>query len=223
MDLKEFLEKYKPEEKTLRIDDRSFIFFFPRDIIPFINEKDPISNFPLWARMWEGAIVLIDYLCNQRWEKAMSFLEIGAGIGFVGIVTASLGHRVTITDYNEDALNFIHANALKNLREDEIKRVKVKKCDWNRPDLDEKYDYIIGSDVIFREEDFEPILSLFDRYLKEDGEIILSEGIRKSSLKFLEFLDKGYNVKAIKKILRSKDGEIPVILIKAKRAPKGAL
>ena len=216
--LKEFLKKYQVEEKKLKIGSNEFTFFLPKDITPFVKEKASMSEFPLWAKIWEGSIVLISHIYELNSTIPKSFLEIGAGIGVVGIIAAFLGHKVTITDYNKDALQFALANVYKNLDSEKKKSVVVKKCDWKDPQLSEEtYDFIVGSDILYREEDFEPLLNLFNKHLRQTGEIILAEGVRKSSLKFLNELSREYEVKAAKKILRSPTQEIPVILIRAKR------
>jgi len=215
--LESFLKKYEVEEKTLKIENKNFVFFLPKDLTPFIKEG-ALSEFPLWAKVWEGAIVLASYIYELDLDVPKSFLEIGAGIGVVGIIIASLGHKITITDYDEDALKFALANACKNLDSEKKESVTVKRCDWKQPQLEgERYDYIVGSDILYREEDFDPILRLFNTYLKPTGEVILAEGIRKSSLMFLDKLSKEYEVKIRKRVLRSSDQQTPVILIRAKR------
>ena len=213
--LSNFFATYEVDTTKLKIGDKEFVFFLPRNISKFVDQRNLFKNFPLWARIWEGAIVLADYISRLEINIPKSFLEIGAGIGVVGIITASFGHNVTITDYNKDALNFACANVHKNLG-DNIKNIKIKILDWKAPKVDESYDYIIGSDVVYKEEDFDYILNLFDVALKKKGEIILSESFRKNSLKFLEILSRKYKVQAIKKVLRSDKGETPVILVKAK-------
>ena len=213
--LQNFLKKYEVDIVKLKIRDKEFNFFLPKDISNFVNQDDPFNNFPLWAKIWEGSIVLADYISGLDINRYRSFLEIGAGIGVVGIVAASFGHKVTITDYNEDALNFAYANAYKNLGHN-TSNVEIKFLDWKKPNINKKYDYIIGSDIVYKEEDFEPLTRLFDIALKERGEIILAESLRKNSLKFLEILSEKYNVKAIKKVLRSDREEIPIILAKIK-------
>ena len=215
--LSEFLKKYEVDKTELKIGNRRFKFFLPQDISKFVNQEDPFADFPLWAKIWEGAIVLADYVSRLNLEIPKSFLEIGAGIGVAGIVVASYGHSVTITDYNKDALNFAWANIHINLG-DEAKNVKIKKLDWRNPEIDVKYDYIIGSDVVYREEDFDPLIRLFDAALDKKGEIILSETFRKNSLRFLEILNTKYKLKAMKKVLRSHDEETHVILIRAQPA-----
>jgi len=213
--LDEFLKKYKVDTVELVIKKKRYTFFLPQDISDFINQDNPFDNFPLWARIWESAIVLADYLSGLSIENKKSFLEIGAGIGVVGTVVASFNHQVTITDCSEDALNFVRANVYKNLGPD-VSNVEVKILDWRKPEISRNYDYIIGSDIVYKEEDFEPLIKLFDIALKKDGEIILAEGLRKNSLKFFDILSKKYKIKATKKVLRSDTEKVPIILARIK-------
>jgi len=213
--LDEFLKKYKVDTVELVIKQKRYTFFLPQDISDFINQDNPFDNFPLWARIWESAIVLADYLSGLSIENKKSFLEIGAGIGVVGTVVASFNHQVTITDCSEDALNFVRANVYKNLGPD-VSNVEVKILDWRKPEISRNYDYIIGSDIVYKEEDFEPLIKLFDIALKKDGEIILAEGLRKNSLKFFDILSKKYKIKATKKVLRSDTEKVPIILARIK-------
>lgn len=212
--LSEFFEKYEVDTVELKIRGKKFFFFLPKDISKFINQQNPLDNFPLWARIWEGAIVLADYIYSLNLETQRCLLEIGSGVGVAGIIAASLGHDVTITDYNKDAIAFACANACKNLGSKNT--VKIKILDWRKPEISKKYDYIIGSSVIYKEESFDPILDLFHMALKKDGQIILSENFSKNSLKFLEVLSRKYKVQAMKKILRSDKRKTFVILIKAR-------
>ena len=213
--LDEFLKKYKVDTVELVIKKKRYTFFLPQDISDFINQDNPFDNFPLWARIWESAVVLADYLSGLSIENKKSFLEIGAGIGVVGTVVASFNHQVTITDCSEDALNFVRANVYKNLGPD-VSNVEVKILDWRKPEISRNYDYIIGSDIVYKEEDFEPLIKLFDIALKKDGEIILAEGLRKNSLKFFDILSKKYKIKATKKVLRSDTEKVPIILARIK-------
>ena len=83
---------------------------------------------------------------------------------------------------------------------------------WTKPVLEGRFDMILGSEVIYKEEYFEPLLRLFRRYLKPDGEIILAEGLRKTSMEFFKRMSDICDVKARKRILRSKGEEKRVIL-----------
>jgi 16S rRNA G1207 methylase RsmC len=162
----------------------------------------------LWIKIWEASIILADYLAGLNFEPEKRFLEIGCGLGLVGIVASAFGHHVTITEYNQDALNFARANALLN----KVSNIEIKEMNWNKPQLQGSFDCIIGSEIIYKESDFQSILSLFRTYLKDGGEIILAEGIRKTSMKFMRQMGDSFNIKAQKRIFRSKDREIMVML-----------
>jgi len=46
--------------------------------------------------------------------------------------------------------------------------------------------YIVGSEVVYHDQDFEPLRNLFERFLKPEGEVILCEGIREDEPGFLQ-------------------------------------
>jgi predicted nicotinamide N-methyase len=117
----------------LVIRDRSFRFFVARTLDSFIDPQDNFHDFPLWITVWEASFVLAEYLAGLDVEPGKRFLEIGCGIGVVRIVAASFGHHVTMTEYNQDALNFARANALLN----NASNLEIRELDRNRPEIEE--------------------------------------------------------------------------------------
>ena len=208
---KQFLAEYETDATEVKIGARDFNFFVPGSIDRFTNTQDIFRNFPLWAKIWEASLILADYLAAMPFKPEKRFLEIGAGLGVVGIVAASFGHNIIMTEYNKDARNFARANAQKNLSR-EHPNLQIVKLDWNKPHITGRFDYIIGSEVIYNQKDFKPLLKLFRDYLKPGGEVILSEGIRKTSLEFFKKMEESFQIKARKKSLRSKDKKIEVVL-----------
>jgi len=206
--LESFQKQYETETKDLTIRGRSFEFFVARSLESFVDSQDIFNDFPLWIKIWEASIILADYLAGLRVEPEKRFLEIGCGVGLVGIVASAFGHHVTATEYNPDALNFAHANALLN----KASNIVITEMNWNKPQLQGSFDTIIGSEIIYKKSDFQPILNLFRTYLKDGGEIILAEGIRKTSMEFMRQMGDSFDIKAQKKVFRSKDKEIMVML-----------
>jgi len=156
--------------------------------------------------------VLAEYLAGMDADGGKRLLEIGCGIGVVGIVASSFGHQVTMTEYNQDAFNFARANALLN----KVSNLEIRALDWYDPEIEGAFDYIVGSEILYRERDFQPILQLFKTYLKKRGEIILAEGIRKTSMAFMQRMGDSFHVMAQKKVLRPKDKEIAIMLCRMK-------
>ena len=206
-----FHRKYETDISSLAIGDQGFKFFVPKSLDPFLDKEDVFSEFPLWSKIWEASIVLANHMAAMPVDPQKHLLEIGCGIGLVGTVAARCGHRITMTEYNRDSLNFARANVRVNHTTESLEPGIVE-LDWTKPALEGRFDMILGSEVVYKEEYFAPLLGLFRRYLKPEGEIILAEGLRKTSMEFFERMSDICEVKARKRILRSKGEERRVIL-----------
>jgi predicted nicotinamide N-methyase len=213
--LESFHIEYATDLSNLKIHGRDFSFYTPKTLDLFMDPDDVFHNFPLWAKIWEAAIVLSEYLAGIPPEPEKRFLEIGSGMGIAGIVASSFGHHVTLTEYNPDALNFARANAEKNLPSPNA-NLEIVQLDWNKPNLKGSFDIIFASEIIYNDRDYQPILRIFKKFLKPGGEIILAERARKTSIEFFKQVSDIFDIKAQKKILRSSEGEIMVMLCRMK-------
>ncbi len=163
-----------------------------------------LENFPYWAMVWDAALVLADFLVKQEPQLGRKILEIGAGLGFAGLCAAARGHRVTLTDNIADALAFARLSMVRN----NLTNVQVEYLDWTAPTLEEKFDWIIGSDILYEQKNFESLLKLLNRYLKPDGKIYLAQGIRGTGPKaFFDLIKPHYAVRYQEKKLHSGDEE----------------
>ncbi len=206
--LESFLKTYDTDQSDVKVRGRHFHFYLPKTLEGFIDSEDPLRDFPLWAKLWEASLVLADYLAGMTVEPEMRFLEIGAGVGLVSIIAERFGHGMTMTEYNPQALAFARANALLN----HCTNLQIVKLDWNDPDLDGRFDYIVGSEVVYLEKDFKPLLNLFDSLLKPGGEILLSAELRKTNVEFFRQMQESFKIEARKKRLRSSEKDISLVL-----------
>ncbi len=204
--LESFYQDYETETKEVVVKDRKFQILLPRSLTGFINTHDVFHEFPLWAKIWRASWVLADYLAAMPVAAKRNFLELGAGVGLVSIVATSFGHRITMSEYNYDALQFARANALIN----DCPKLPVVELNWNRPQLPGRYDYIVASEVTYKKEDCRPLVNLLKDCLKPKGEVILAGEMRKSSMDFYKELANLFNIKVQKKVLRSNDEEIGI-------------
>lgn len=211
--LESFDRKYETETKDVVIRGRRFSVLVPRTLDRFVDPHDIFNNFALWSKLWEASIVLADYLAGTTTDPQKRFLEIGCGLGLVGVVASSFGHEVTMTEYNPDTLNFARANAQKNVHEGGA-NLDIKELDWNRPRVEGSFDYIVGSEILYSERDYGPLLDLFKIYLRPGGEIILAERARKTSIGFFREVSEIFEIEAQKRVLCSQEKEITVILAK---------
>ena len=211
--LEQFHRTYDTVTTPVTINGQTLKLFTPASIDRFINPDDMMDNFPLWAKIWEASGVLASYLTGLPPNPMKTMLEIGCGLGMVGIAAARAGHRITMTELNPDALNFARANALAN----DCPQIAIERLDWNAPHLDGRFDTIVGSETVYKTEDIDGLEAMFDRYLNPGGTIILAEGIRRTGVDFWDRMRDRFDVKARRQTLRSDQGEKHMVLFRLQR------
>lgn len=211
--LEQFHRDYDTVTTPVRINGQTLKLFTPASIDRFINRDDVMDNFPLWAKIWEASGVLAGHLAGMPPDPTKTMLEIGCGLGMVGIAAARAGHRITMTERNPDALNFARANALAN----DCPAIAIERLDWNAPQLDGRFDTIVGSETVYKAEDIDGLEAMFDRYLNPGGSIILAEGVRRTGVDFWDRMRNRYEVKARRQALRSDQGTMHMVLFRLQR------
>ncbi len=142
-----------------------------------------IDALPLWAKIWPASLPLAMYMRRVVPGAGERVLEIGAGLGLAGLFAAKRGFSVVLSDIVPEALLFARINALRNGLGD---TVQVRRLDFTKEDHSERYDRIIGSEVLYRECFFESLSRFFRTRLesKPTAEILLSANAGRRSIKF---------------------------------------
>jgi predicted nicotinamide N-methyase len=168
-----------------------------------------VKHFPFWVKVWEASIVLADHLTGISLGKKKDVLEIGAGMGVTGLLLAAMGHHVTITDYEEDALSLLKMN----IEHNGLKNVRVKKLDWNKPDLTGRYDIICGSELVYNEAFIQPIMMLLEEYLRPGGTVFLAHDVRRRCLVQLAGMVPGhFDMTNVIKTMKGKEGMYRIVV-----------
>lgn len=178
------------------------------------SQDDPLADFPFWAKIWEASIILSHEIAKIKPEDDKRFLEIGAGIGVAGLFAAAFGHEVTITDYNEDAMLFAMMSAQAN----QLHNVRFQLLDWCSPSLYGKYDYIIGSEVLFNTKFSVPLCKLLNEALAPDGAIYLAhDKSRMAPRSFFELADHHFKIETKNTVMRGDDEEFHIVVHRLRR------
>ena len=206
-------DKYKVGFESLKLADELRLHLLKMtDLEQILGGKDPLKNpeeFPFWVKLWEAAIVLSRFMTNLNPAPGTTVLELGAGLGAPGLAAAALGCSVTLTDYEEIILDFAKVSAAAS----QLDNVRFELLDWLEPPEMEQYDIILGAEILFREEFFEPLLEVIDRALKPGGAVYLAHDIKRQSLHpFLKKAEKDYIISASKQTLRSLEQDKEIIL-----------
>ena len=188
-------------------------------IVDTLAEKGEayLKEFPFWIKFWEASFVLADDLVRRPPPPGSQVLEIGAGMGLTGLFLAAFGHRVTLTDYDPDVLELLRLNADRN----GLGTAVVRRLDWLAPELDGAYDLICGSEVVYQERFFDPLISLFQRHLKPGGAVYLAHNLRHDcGVRFLERIKDRYAIESRIKSFRG-DGQAHRVVIHRLRPIQG--
>ncbi len=205
-------KKYNLTFDSLKVCEKQIRLLKIADLEQFLDGKDPFANvseFPFWIRLWDSAMILSYVLAGQKNSSGKRLLELGAGLGAPGLAAAAAGFDVTISDYEDIIMDFqkVSAAAWK------LDNVKFIHLDWLAPPKMEPFDLLVGAEILFREDFFEPLLNIFNTCLKPDGEIFLATDARRQSLpKFLKLAEDQFEI-GLKQQTIKKDGKKVTIIL----------
>ncbi|MDD2464187.1 MAG: methyltransferase domain-containing protein [Desulfobulbus sp.] len=204
--------QYKVAFEPLKIREHALHLLKITDLEQILDGKDPlkdVSTFPFWIRLWEAAIVLSEYITGIPCEPGTTLLELGAGLGAPGLTAAKVGYDVTLSDYEDMILDFERINAAAS----GLQNVDCLMLDWLNPPEMKKFDVILGAEILFREEFFQPLLNVLQKTLKPGGVVYLAHDSKRQSLApFLKMAEKDYRIAASQRRLKSFDGDKIILL-----------
>ncbi|MFO7816671.1 MAG: class I SAM-dependent methyltransferase [Thermodesulfobacteriota bacterium] len=193
-------EKFQVDFESVKIGDSNLQILQIQNLDEYLERlvdksstTDPLE-LPFWAKIWPASILLsysLTALKDIKTTEETSILELGAGIGLCGLYAASLGFRTTITDNNKDALLFARINALKNGLED---KVEVCYVDMAESIMNTRFDYILGSEILYIENLNRSLVKFICGHLKPEGRAILSADYKRQSRKFFKLAEREFKI-----------------------------
>lgn len=205
--MEQITSRFDVEVMPLRIGDKTLNVLQFRDFEKHIEElvetgTEGAIELPFWAKVWEGTFLQAYFMGKQPVVLGQRILEIGAGLGVVGIYSALHGHHVTITDNHDDALLFARANVLLN----GCAQVEVRKLNWRHPDLPHRFDLIVGSEVVYDRASYPALVEFLRQTLSPRGVIFLSKNEQLPTPTFLTELTRHFKFKQTVQTMAT-DGE----------------
>jgi predicted nicotinamide N-methyase len=157
-----------------------------QDHASLMGAVETYAAFPFGLLVWESAQALAEALVEDPTIVAgKNILEVGAGVGFPGIVARSLGAAaVRQTDNLTQALTLCQVNAAQN----GVDGIELAVANWDAWTDDRKYDLIIGSDVIYERTAHAPLAAILARNLSPQGRAIIADPGRQDTPLFVKEL-----------------------------------
>ena len=168
-------------------------------------------------QLWPAALVLVKYLERSHsilFPAGISnecFVELGAGIGLVGLVTAALGARKVIVTDIPDALESLQRNIRLNPSlEDKIEAAvltwgnenEALRCSQSLPSPP----YILASDCVYWEHLFDPLRKTIQLFVDAGSVVFMSHVKRwKKDTKFFHDCAKTMKVQVLDEEIRYHD------------------
>ena len=142
------------------------------------NEQNNYT--PYWSYLWPAAIEMLKVIPTLPIPDGADVLEIGCGIGLVGIAAAVCGHKVTLSDYAADAVQLAAYNAARN----GIELFSARRIDWTQPPPAD-FDVVLACDVLYEQRDHEPLLQFLEQIIAGDGVAWIGDPGRQRALEFI--------------------------------------
>ena len=201
------------------------------------REKDEHLHLPYWAELWDSAmgmgqvLVKADKETRRQGDKerntgmvnrpaslssclpvslsSASVLDLGCGMGLSGTVAAALGAKVMFADIEPPALLFARLNSLPWRR-----RVRARRVNWKTDRLGEKFDVILGADIIYERGQWEYLEPFWREHLKEGGVVMLGEPGRQTGDLFIAWVKgRGWTLEIIEEKVATRERPIRVMVL----------
>jgi len=150
----------------------------------FLGDKK--DRLPYGVALWPAAIALAHEVASRAGAfRGARVLELGAGTGLPGIVAASFGAKVVQTERNEVAMSICRRNAERN----RVTDIDHRLADWTAWEDPERYDLILGSDILYGPAFHPALRAIFEGNLAPGGRVLLADPFREPSLRLLEEME----------------------------------
>jgi predicted nicotinamide N-methyase len=178
------------QEYRLRLAGREWVALHTDAILTHADEAQFLNQesqrLPYGVVLWPAAVALAHELASRADElRGVKVLELGAGTGLPGIVAASFGAKVVQTDRQSLAMHVCQLNCQRN----GVTQIEHRIADWTAWEDTDRYDLIIGSDIIYADTMHPHLRRIFESNLKPGGKILLADPFRADSLKLLEAME----------------------------------
>jgi predicted nicotinamide N-methyase len=196
-------------QRTLELESHRFELLLPADPDQVLEQQleleagrvagsGPGSLDPYWAALWSSATPTAEAVLREAWSRGAAAIELGCGMGLVGLAAMAAGLQVTFTDHVHEAVQL----ALENARRNGFCHARGQQLDWHAPASGgQAYPLILASDVLYSRGNHLPLLDTIDRLLAPDGVCWLGDPGRYNSHDFPGVARRRFRVE-----LRDRDG-----------------
>lgn len=201
---------YRTVTKTMRFGDVSLAFTRVEDPDVVLDrvaaEEDRLErvsgkrtasdqlHLPYWAELWDSAVGMALHLAaTPDAIVGKQVLDLGCGQGLSGSVAAALGAHVLLADLEPPALLFAALNSAPW-----SDRVRTRRLNWQTARLDERFDLILGADILYERQQWDYLEPFWRAHLPAGGAVLLGEPGRQTGDLFVDWIaTRGWSLRTI--------------------------
>lgn len=171
-------------DDVVLVGRRELVVSRPRDSEALLDEDDfgEDERLPYWADLWPSGVALAEAVVGRA-LGGTRVLELGCGLAVPSLCAALAGATVTATDWSQQAIELVAANAARNGVE-----LEAVVCSWQQPALLTErapWDVVLAADVLYERRNLPLLLELLPALTGERGEIWLADPDRALADEFL--------------------------------------
>lgn len=135
---------------------------------------------PYWAYLWPASLPMARLVLDAPWPAGTELLELGAGVGLVGLAALHRGDRVVFSDYDPQAVEL----TLFNARQSGL-AAEGMVLDWRTPPT-RQFSAIVGCELLYENRNHELLLDVLSKMLAPGGVVWFGDGGRVRAERFCE-------------------------------------
>jgi predicted nicotinamide N-methyase len=170
-------------EETLEVAGRTLSVLRPPSADELIDESafDEEEFLPYWAELWPSGLELAEHVAGLD-LRGRRVLELGAGLGLPSLAAAIGGAEVLATDWAEDAVGLLRANAARNGI-----ALRAEVARWDAPErFGAGWELVLAADVLYEQRNADQLAVRLPRL---GGELLLADPGRPFAKGFLDRFD----------------------------------
>ena len=140
------------------------------------------ARMPYWATIWPSAVALAERVLRGPRLDGRRVLDLGCGLGLVGLAALERGAHVTFIDWEDSAVRLALASARAN---GHGARADGESADWRVPPPHRPFDLVLGADVLYEARNGPAVARFLADHVAADGEAWIADPGRLHAKEFL--------------------------------------
>jgi ETFB lysine methyltransferase len=187
------------------------------ELLDRLDPDDPEAEerIPYWAEHWPSADALLRWLAAGRApQRPGRALELGSGLGSVGMAALRMGWNIQLSDRDPEALDLLRINLARN----GLDPRRALQLDWRDPPP-ACFDTILAADILYERSFGEQVARFLTRALAPGGRAFIAEPRRPVAETAIDIFARSFRMRILPLRARVDERWRPVRLLEL-RAPR---